>query len=164
MTAPTQYLRDLREHQTHRRLAVAKALRENPTATNIELAKMFGVTRETIALDRLAIMENLKQRTMTETELLRAEMVEKLDGLVGEVEKHRKDGKLSLSAIDQILSISKAVIELTGIRKPVVEKHLHKHTPIRFETSIVGASGESKPRLVELIKEPLTLEAGDSNE
>ena len=67
-------------------------------------------------------MENLKERTMTETELLRAELVQKLDGLVAEVEKHRKDGKLSLGAIDQVLSITKAVIELTGARKPVVEK------------------------------------------
>jgi hypothetical protein len=165
MTAPTQYLRDLREQQTHRRLGVAKALRESPTATNVDLAKMFGVTRETIALDRRFLMEQLKLSTMTETERLRDEMVTKLDGLVGEVEKHRKDGKLSLSAIDQILSISKSIIELTGIRKPVIEKHLHKHaSTIRFQTTIAGTAGESKPRLVELIKEPLTLEAGEPNE
>ncbi len=174
MTAPTQYLRDLREQQTHRRLGVAKYLRESPTATNVELAKMFGVTRDTIALDRKALMEQLKQSTMTETERLRAELVQKLDGLVGEVEKHRKDGKLSLGAIDQMLSITKAVIELTGARKPVIEKHLHKHTPIRFETSIVGrdADGNSFERKVspvpfakaEVITEPLTLEAGDPNE
>ena len=124
-------------------------------------------------------MENLKERTMTETELLRAELVQKLDGLVAEVEKHRKDGKLSLGAIDQVLSITKAVIELTGARKPVVEKHLHKHTPISFTTSVVGrdADGNHVNRKVgtfsvtpvpfaqaEVITEPLTLEAGDPND
>ena len=64
-------------------------------------------------------------------------MVNKLESLKAEVQKHRKDGKLSLSAIDQLLSITKAVIELTGVRKPVVERVDVKHrAPIQFDTVI----------------------------
>jgi hypothetical protein len=172
MTAPSQYLRDLREEQTSRRLGVAKALRETPDATNIELAKVFGVSRNTIAEDRVAIMEQMTKSTLTETELLRAEMVTKLEALEAEVQKHRKDGKLSLSAIDQLLSITKAVIELTGVRKAVVEKVDVKHrAPIRFLTTIVGTGGDPnagisyganvKPKHVIEIREPLALGAGD---
>jgi len=171
MTAPSQYLRDLREQQTSRRLGVAKALRETPDATNIELAKVFDVSRNTIAEDRKAIMEEMTKSTLTETELLRAEMVTKLEALEAEVEKHRKDGKLPMTAIDQLLSISKAVIELTGCRKPVNEKLQVTHrAPIRFNTVIVGTAkggvyyGDNvKPPIAdaEVIKEPLALGAGE---
>ena len=54
--------------------------------------------------------------------MLRAEMVKKLEALEAEVQKHRKDGKLPLTAVDRLLDITKAVIELTGVRKPVNEK------------------------------------------
>jgi hypothetical protein len=168
MTAPSSHLRSLSAHlrkrleeQTSRRLGVAKALRDTPDATNIELAKIFDVSRNTIAEDRKAIMEQLVASTKTESELLRAEMVKKLDGLTAEVELHRKDGKLSLGAIDQILSISKAVIELTGIRKPVVEKLEVRKTQIQFNTRIVPSG--MKLAQAEVVQ-PLTLEAGDLNE
>jgi len=165
MTAPSQYLRDLREQQTSRRLGVAKALRDTPDATNIELAKIFGVNRDTIAEDRKAIMEEMTKSTLTETELMRAEMVAKLESLEAEVQKHRKDGKLSLSAIDQLLSITKAVVELTGVRKPVVEKHDVKHHIPRFETVVVHTDGRERrisPIVdAEVITEPFALGAGD---
>lgn len=171
MTAPSHHLRSLSAHlrnrleeQTSRRLGVARALRETPDATNIELAKVFDVSRNTIAEDRKAIMEQLVASTKTESELLRAEMVKTLDGLVVEVEKHRKDGKLSLSAIDQVLSITKAVIELTGIRKPVVEKMEIRKTKIQFNTTIVP-SGQRAPQFAEAeVVKPLTLEAGEPDE
>jgi hypothetical protein len=177
MTAPSSYLRCLREEQTTRRLGVAKALREAPEITNVQLATMFGVSRNTIQLDREAIMQQLVASTKTETELLRDGLVKKLEGLVAEVEKHRKDGKLSLGAIDQVLSITKAVIELTGARKPVVEKHEVQHRTISFRTSIVGKDPSGKminnnlgtfsltqrsaPITQAEVVEPLTLEAGD---
>ena len=164
MTAPSGYLRGLREQQTARRLRLVKALRETPDATNVQLARMFGVSRNTIQLDREAIMQQLVASTKTESELLRAEMVQKLDGLVAEVEKHRKDGKLSLSAIDQILSITKSLIELTGCRKVVVEKFEVRRTPIQFNTVIVPTGGRVFDPKREVLKEPLTLEAGDPNE
>jgi DNA-binding CsgD family transcriptional regulator len=159
MTAPSQYLRQKREEASRRRLEIAKLLREDPKATNKELARALGVNRDTIALDRKAIMEQLQKDTKTEVELLRQEMVQKLEGLEAEVELHRKDGKLSLSAIDQMLSITKAVIELTGCRRPVVEKtEVRNKTRIEFATTVV----KTDPKFIkaEVIKEPLTLEAG----
>lgn len=122
MTAPSGYLRTLRESQASRRLGVAKALRETPDATDIELAAIFCVSRNTIAEDRQALMEQLTKTATTEMELLREDLRQKLESYEKEVELHRKDGKLSLGAIDQLLSITKAVIELTGARKPVKEQ------------------------------------------
>jgi hypothetical protein len=167
MTVPSQYLRDLREEAARRRLELAKLLRENPDATNIYLAKTLGVNRDTIALDRKALVEQMTQSTLTETELLRAEMVKKLEALEAEVEKHRKtDGKLSLQAVDRLLDITKAVIELTGVRKPVNEKLQVTHrAPIKFETVIVATDGGRRSVApiadAELITEPFALGAGD---
>ena len=90
MTAPTGYLRDLREQQTTRRLQLARLLRDDPKATNVELAKTLGVNRDTIALDRKAIMEEMTKNTFTETELMRAEMVNKLESLEAEVQNTGK--------------------------------------------------------------------------
>ena len=144
MTTPTQHLRSLRGHlrkrleqREVRRLAVAKALRESCELTNIALGKMFNVTRETIALDRKAIVEELINSTKTETEQLRDGLVKKLEALEAEVQLHRKDGKLPFTAIDQMLAITKTVIELTGARKPVVEKReVQRMEPIKFTTSV----------------------------
>ena len=177
MSGPSQYVRQKREEAAHRRLELAKLLRNDPKATNVALAKTLGVNRDTIALDRKAIMEQMTKSTLTETELMRAEMVNKLESLEAEVQKHRKDGKLSLSAIDQLLSITKAVIELTGVRKPVNEKLQVTHrAPIRFNTVIVPTRPEHRLQpptpnhvwseedggwLHQTPKTPLTLEAGD---
>lgn len=145
MTAPSQYLRELREDATRRRLELAKLLRDDPKATNIELAKALNVSRNTITEDRKVIMEQMTKSTLTETELMRAEMVAKLESLEAEVQKHRKDGKLSLQAVDRLLDITKAVIELTGVRKPVNEKLQVTHrAPIRFNTVIVGSDGKER--------------------
>ncbi len=167
MPASITKIRNDREARERRRLELAKLLRDDPTATNVALAKALNVNRDTIALDRKAIMEQMTKSTLTQTELMRAEMVSKLEALEAEVEKHRKDGKLPLSAIDQLLSITKAVIEVTGCRKPVVEKVDHKHrAPIRFETVIIAADGSRKrvsPPIAdaELITEPHALGAGN---
>ena len=166
MTAPSQYLRELREEAARRRLELAKLLRDDPKATNIELAKALNVTRNTIADDRKAIMEQLQNDAKTEIELLRDEMVKKLEVLEAEVQKHRKDGKLSLAAVDRLLDITKAVIELTGVRKPVNEKLQVTHrAPIKFETVIISTDGSRRPVApivdAEVITEPFALGAGD---
>jgi hypothetical protein len=161
-------LRELREATARRRLELAKLLRNDPTTTNVSLAKSLNVSRNTIAEDRKAIMEQMTKSTLSETELLRADMVKKLDGLVAEVEKHRKDGKLSLSAIDQMLSITKALVELTGCRKPVNEKLdvRHREFPM-FRGIIIGGPQPSldhvwsEPDRGWVRKDQLLLEAGD---
>ena len=171
MSAPTTYLRQKREEAARRRLELAKLLRDDPDATNIQLAKALNVNRDTIALDRKVLVEQITKSTLTETELMRAEMVTELEGLKDEVEKHRKDGKLSLQAVDRLLDITKAIIELTGVRKPVNEKMQVTHRAPIFRTVIVktnnpdegisyGANIIKKPVID--IKEPLAL--GDGNE
>jgi hypothetical protein len=71
MTPPSGHLRRLREQRESRRLGVAKVLRETPNATNVELAKVFGVNRDTIQEDRQHLMTLAKNETLTETQLYR---------------------------------------------------------------------------------------------
>lgn len=165
MTAPSEYLRNLREQRESRRLGVAKALRDTPTATNIELAKVFGVTRDTIAEDRKAIVEQLKLNTLTETEQLRADMVGRLESLNTELELHRRDGKLPASVIHEMLLVHRSIIELLGIRKPVVEQLEVRKRTISFTTTIKGRADdgktvESDPKTFELVREQLALGEG----
>ena len=98
---------------------------------------------------------------------------EKYEVLKAEVEKHRKDGKLSLQAIDRLLDITKAIVELTGVRKPVSEKLAVTHrAPIQFNTVIVPTRGSRGDHVkgpdgwkwvadAEVNKEPLALGAGE---
>jgi hypothetical protein len=160
MTAPSQYLRDLREQRESRRWGVAKALRETPNATNIELAKVFGVTRDTIALDRKALVEQMTESARTETELLRADMVGRLESLNTELELHRKDGVLPISVIHEALLVTRSIIELLGVRKPVVEQLEVRKRTISFTTSIAGHSGVSEPKTFEMVHKQLALSEG----
>jgi hypothetical protein len=141
MSAPSHHLRTLRENAARRRLELAKLLRDDPKATNIQLAKALNVNRDTIALDRKVIMEQLQNDARTETEQLRAKLVGELEELKFEVEQHRKQGRLPLAAIDQLLAITKAVIDLTGARKPVNEKMTVQHRTMipQFNAVIVGS-------------------------
>ncbi len=168
MTAPSQHLRDLREQRDSRRLGVAKALRDTPNATNIELSKVFGVTRDTIAQDRKANMEMMTQSTLTETELLRADMLQKLEHLNTELELHRTDGKLPVSVIHEALLVTRSIIELLGVRKPVVEKLEVRRSSVKFETSIVRTQvvdgkpvgARTEPQQFELVRKTLSLTEG----
>jgi hypothetical protein len=122
MAGPSQYVRQKREEAARRRLEVAKLLRDDPKLTNLALADVLNVSRNTITEDRKAIMTEVQNNTLTEVERTRAKLLGELEELKFEVEQHRKQGKLSLQAIDRLLDISKTIIELTGARKPVVEK------------------------------------------
>jgi hypothetical protein len=140
MTAPTQHLRDAREKREARRLAVAKALRESSKITNIELAKRFGVDRNTIALDRQELVRLMIADTKTQTELLREEMLVKLQSLHAELELHRQGGKLSLGAIHEGLLVTRSMIDLLGVRKAVKETiEFKRREPIKFTTTIAPA-------------------------
>jgi len=162
MTAPSAYLRELREAATRRRLELTRLLRENPTATNKSLAKTLGVNRETIALDRKFIMQELQKTTLTETELLRSEMVLKLEQLNAELELHRKDGKLPIGVVHEMLLVHRTLIEMLGIRKPVVEKLDVEHKLPTFVTTVVDTAKVSNAALG--FKKSLTLEAGQNEQ
>jgi hypothetical protein len=78
MTTPSNHLRSLgghlrarQERQASRRLGVAKVLRETPDATNVELAKVFDVDRDTIAEDRKFLMSQVNEGALSETQLYR---------------------------------------------------------------------------------------------
>ena len=97
MTAPAAHLRTLREGQASRRLGVAKVLRETPDATDIELAKIFDVSRNTIAEDRKAIMGLVTNETKSEMQLFREDQLARttekwreidLDPTMSGAEKH----------------------------------------------------------------------------
>src|SRR5260370_10369873 len=116
MTQPSNNQRRLLEAATRRRLEIAKMLRTAPTTTNIMLAKALKVSRNTITQDRKALMEQLQTAALTETELLRAEMVGKLEHLNTELELHRTDGKLPVSVIHEALLVTRSIIEMLGVR------------------------------------------------
>lgn len=86
MTAPTAYLRELREQRTSRRLGVAKVLRETPSATDIELAKIFRVDRHTIGEDRKFLMSQLNQSALTETQMYREDQLTRVAEKWAEIE------------------------------------------------------------------------------
>jgi|ERR1700728_235104 len=165
MTAPSTYLRQLHEAAARRRLEIARILRDAPATTNKQLAEALNVSRNTIALDRKIMVDDLRNQTRTETELMRAEMVGKLESLNEELEKHRTDGKLPISAVHEKLLVHRSIIELLGIRKPVVEKMEVKRTSVLFETSVVsvvdGRPIQSEPKVFELVNKKLALTEGD---
>lgn len=140
MTAPSTYLRQMHEAGARRRLEIAKLLRDNPAATNKQLAAALNVSRDTIALDRKLMIEDLKNQTLNETELLRQDMVGRLESLNTKLELHRCDGKLPVSAIPEALRVTRSLIELLGVRKPVVEQLQIKKRTISFHTTVVGGA------------------------
>lgn len=166
MTYPSQHLRDAREQRDKRRLDIAKALREEPGLTNVQLAERFNVHRNTIQDDRDALIEQVRANTLNETELLREDMCKRLESLNGELELHRKDGKLPVSAIHEMMLVHRSIIELLGVRKPVTEKVQWEQTkPITFRTVIVGTKlveGNPMPVIDGEVVEPRLLK-GDQN-
>jgi hypothetical protein len=141
-------------------------LRDNPATTNKQLASALDVNRNTIALDRKIMVDELTKETRTETEQLRAAMVGRLEALNTELELHRKDGKLSVSVIHEMMLVHRSIIELLGIRKPVVEKlEVNKRT-ISFTTSIVGKEGviTEPAKVFEVQSKQLALSEGDDEQ
>ena len=93
MTPPSNQIRSLRgsnrarlERQSSRRLGVAKVLRETPNATNVELAQLFDVDRDTVAEDRKFLMNQVNDNALTETQLYRADQLTRIQEKWGEIE------------------------------------------------------------------------------
>jgi hypothetical protein len=171
MTAPSGFLRDLREAAARRRFELAKLLRQDSTLTNVQLAAKLNVSRNTVAEDRKVLWDQLVKGTVLESEVIRAGVVQKLLDLKAEVYKHRKDGLLSLSAIDELVAIIKVTVELTGCRKAVIEKKSVNHSVVSFRTYIgkepVGTfeMTSNPPKLeAEFITEPAKLMGGSDDE
>jgi len=93
MTPPSLHLRSLRAHlrarqerQASRRLGVAKVLREQPGATNVELAKVFDVDRDTIAEDRKFLMSQATNEAQSEMQLYREDQLTRIQEKWDEIE------------------------------------------------------------------------------
>jgi hypothetical protein len=80
------HLRKRQEQQASRRLGVAKILRETPSATNVELARVFDVDRDTIAEDRKYLMTLTKNEAVTETQLYRENQLARITEKWDEIE------------------------------------------------------------------------------
>ena len=97
-------------------------------------------------------------------------MLQRLESLQAELELHRKDGKLSVSVIHEALLVTRSIIELLGVRKPVVEKLEVRRSTVKFETQIINTKivdgkpvGEfSEPRQCELVRKTLALTEGSN--
>jgi hypothetical protein len=91
-------IRNDREARARRHLELARLLRDDPQATNVDLAKALHVDRHTITSDRLAIMTQVNQEALTETQLYREDQLtriaEKWDAIeksnMSDAEKHRE--------------------------------------------------------------------------
>ena len=163
MAGPSQYVREKREAATRRRLEVAKMLRDDPSATNVELAQALNVNRETIALDRKILMDDLRNQALTETEQFWFAMCERLQRLDAELELHRqKNGRLSQKVIHEMHLITRTLLEWR-VPRPEQRVAMRKLPPIKFETEIVGGPTASPSKVFEM-KEPLALTPGEPDE
>jgi hypothetical protein len=142
-------IRNDREARARRHLELARLLRDNPDATNIELAKALNVDRHTITTDRLAIMSQVSESARTETQLLRDEQLAHLADLRDDL---RNESIRPAERIALALGIVDRVIKLTGTAAP--------------SRSIVGhVSGPQLDALyLEIRAELLDLNDGDRQE
>jgi len=71
-------IRNDREARARRHVELAKMLRDNPQATNIELANALNVDRHTITSDRLALMNQTTNEALTETQFYREDQLTRI--------------------------------------------------------------------------------------
>ena len=105
-------------------------------------------------------MEELKQSTLSETEQLRVTMLGRLQHLLDEIELHRKDKKLPIGLIHEMHLVTRSMIELLGVRKPIVERLEVRKKSITFQTYI----GQAPVGTFTLEQRELALGEGDGDE
>jgi hypothetical protein len=103
-------IRSDREARARRHLELARLLRDNPNATNIELAKALRVSRNTIAEDRKHLMSIASEEAKTEMVLYReqqlAELIELRDVLSDPKIKPDRKVELTLAIIDREMRLT----------------------------------------------------------
>lgn len=125
MTAPSTYLRQLREGAANRRLELAKILRDTPEATNLELAAALNVNRDTIAEDRKFLMVQANQETKTEIQLYRDNQLTRIEEKWDEIE-----ADASMTGAEKHLAWSrwmKLEMDLRGTAAPAKSLVGHVH-------------------------------------
>jgi hypothetical protein len=146
MTAPSGYLRTLREGQTSRRLGVAKVLRETPDATNVELAKIFDVDRDTIAEDRKFLMSQVNQDAKSEFQIWRGEHIAELEKLRTQLQDFlippEKRIELALKIIAQDAKLKGTEAPSKSISANVNVNPEHSEDYLLFREACAGLSEE----------------------
>jgi Winged helix-turn-helix DNA-binding len=79
-------IRSDREARARRHLELVKLLRENPNATNIELAEVLNVSRNTIAEDRKFLMSQATNEAQSEMQLYREDQLTRIQEKWDEIE------------------------------------------------------------------------------
>jgi hypothetical protein len=79
-------IRNDREARARRYVELARLLRENPQATNVELAEILHVNRDTIAEDRKQLMTLARNEAVTETQLYREDQLTRIQQKWEEIE------------------------------------------------------------------------------
>jgi hypothetical protein len=159
MTAPSTYLRQLRDAQARRRLELARLLRDDPSANNKELAKALNVDRHTIAEDRLALMQQVNESAKTETQIMREDQLDRIQKKMAEIE----DDQLLMSAADRHLALwrwMKLETTLRGTAAPTRSENLNVNVdgenvgPYRqFVLAVHGLDAEQVKQLLTLARE-----------
>jgi hypothetical protein len=115
-------IRNDREARARRHIELSRLLRDNPDATNIELARALHVNRDTIAEDRKHLMSIASGEAKTEMVLYReqqlAELVELRDVLQDPKIKPDRKVELTLAIIDREM-------RLTGTAAPTKSISAH---------------------------------------
>jgi hypothetical protein len=120
-------IRKDREARVQRHLELVKLLRNDPSATNIELAKALHVSRNTIAEDRKFLMTLAKTEVMTETQLYRENQLARITDKWDEIETDQ-----TMSGAEKHLAWSrwmKLEMDLRGTAAPSKSIVGHVHGP-----------------------------------
>lgn len=86
MPASITKIRCDREARVRRHIELIRLLRDNPTATNVELAKLLHVSRNTIAEDRKHLMNLAQQDANNEMQLYREDQLTRIREKWDEIE------------------------------------------------------------------------------
>jgi hypothetical protein len=160
MSAPKDHLRNLRgplrarhERQTSRRLGVAKVIRDTPDASNVELARMFDVDRDTIAEDRKFLMSQMNQEAMTETQLYREDQLARIADKWEEIESDE-----SMSGAEKHLAWSrwmKLEMDLRGTAAPTRSESLNVNADAEnigpYRKFVLAAQGLDESQIEQLL-------------
>lgn len=109
MNSSLGYLRRRREAAARRRLEVARILRDDPNATDIQIAEALQVSRNTIREDRRQNLDLVRDETGVEVEEYREEVLDELAelqlDLKNPVIKPDRKIELALSILDRITEL-----------------------------------------------------------
>ncbi|SPF31610.1 hypothetical protein SBA1_100066 [Candidatus Sulfotelmatobacter kueseliae] len=121
-------MRERLEKQTSRREGVAKILRETPSATDLELAKVFEVNRDTIHRDRKYLMQQANQNAVSQFEIWRDEHIAELNKLRESLEDFLIPPE---RRIELALAIIREDVKVKGTAAPTRSENLNVNADVQ---------------------------------